>query len=418
MRTNHQDKQLLAKNSEKSRVNAKPTLARHVTKRYAATALLTSLVLIAGVFSSRPLYGQGPQPLSLEAHIPLPNVKGRIDHFSVDVTGERLFVAAVENHTLEVIDLEARQVVHTIVDLPEPQGVYYDAPTDHLFVACGLDGVTTIFDGTTFQKIATVKFPDDADNIRYDPRSKGVIVGYAGAKQLRKREEGTGGLGFIDENGKKIGDIVIDAHPESFQLEKSGSRIFVNVLDKKEIEVIDGIKRSVLARWPVSEGDNFPMGLDETNHRLFVGVWKPAQLLVFDTEAGKQVAEGDIAGKTDDLFYDPASRRIYVLTNKGLLEVFEQKDADHYNRVARYPTPLGSQTGLFVPEWGKVFVAVPAQGERKAEVQVLVTHWASPALESDLHENFKSIPCGVSRSRGSWGDWLGRTRSQRIPCHG
>lgn len=258
MRTNHQDKQLLAKNSEKSRVNAKPTLARHVTKRYAATALLTSLVLIAGVFSSRPLYGQGPQPLSLEAHIPLPNVKGRIDHFSVDVTGERLFVAAVENHTLEVIDLEARQVVHTIVDLPEPQGVYYDAPTDHLFVACGLDGVTTIFDGTTFQKIATVKFPDDADNIRYDPRSKGVIVGYAGAKQLRKREEGTGGLGFIDENGKKIGDIVIDAHPESFQLEKSGSRIFVNVPDKKEIEVIDGIKRSVLARWPVSEGDNQP----------------------------------------------------------------------------------------------------------------------------------------------------------------
>src|SRR5215471_15428312 len=182
---------------------------------------------------------QSSEVLSLDAHIPLPDVKGRIDHFSVDVRGQRLFVAAVENHTLEVIDLKSGQRVHTIMDLAEPQGVFYDASANRLFVACGLDGVTKVFDGTTFQLFATVKFPDDADNIRYDERSKGVIVGYAGAKQLRRREEGTGGLGFIDVTGTKTGDIVIDAHPESFQLEKSGSRIFVNVPAKKEIEVID-----------------------------------------------------------------------------------------------------------------------------------------------------------------------------------
>lgn len=374
MRTDRHDEGLLARNSQDCRVTVDRILADYVTKRCAATALLTSLVLLAGLLSVSPLSGQDNQPLSLETHIPLPNVKGRIDHFGVDVKGQRLFVAAVENHTLEVIDLKARQVVHTITDLAEPQGVYYDASTNHLFVACGLDGVTNIFDGTTFQTIASVKFPDDADNIRYDPRSKGVIVGYAGAKQLRKRKEGTGGLGFIDLNGKKIGDIVIDAHPESFQLEKSGSRIFVNVPDKKEIEVIDGIKRSVLARWPVSEEENFPMGLDETNHRLFVGVWNPAQLLVFNTETGKQVAVGEIAGKTDDLFYDPPLRRVYVLTSKGFLEVFEQKDADHYNRIARYSTPPGSQTGLFVPDWKKLFVAAPAQGEHEAEVRVYVAH--------------------------------------------
>jgi hypothetical protein len=243
-----------------------------------------------------------------------------------------------------------------------------------LFVACGLDGVTKVFDGKTFQALETVKFPDDADNIRYDPRGKGVIVGYAGAKQLRKREEGTGGLGFIDSRGKKTGDIVIDTHPESFQIEKSGSRIFVNVPERKEIEVIDAAKHSVLARWPVSAEDNFPMALDEANHRLLVGAWKPAQLLVFDTETGKQVAAGDIAGKTDDLFYDSARHRVYVLTSKEYLEVFEQKDADHYNRIARYPTPPGSQTGFFVPEWGKLFVAVPAQNDQSAEIRVYRAH--------------------------------------------
>jgi DNA-binding beta-propeller fold protein YncE len=315
--------------------------------------------------------GQAPSALSLETRIPLANVKGRIDHFSVDVKGQRLFVAAVANHTLEVIDLKAGKQVHTITDLAEPQGVFYDASTDRLFVACALDGTVRIFDGTTFNLLMTVKFPDDADNIRYDSRHKSVIVGYAGAKQLRKRAEGTGGLGFLDSNGKKTGDIVIDAHPESFQLEKSGTRLFVNVPDKKEIEVIDAAKHTVLARWPVTSAENnFPMALDEVHHRLIVGCATPPQLLVFDTETGKQVTSGEIAGGSDDLFYDSARSRIYVLTTAGSLDVFQQKDPDHYDRIASYPVPPHTQTGLFVPEWGKLFAAAPQQGEQSAEVRV------------------------------------------------
>ena len=305
-------------------------------------------ILLAALLAS-PVRAQKSVVLALQKRIPLPQVKGRIDHFGVDVKGQRLFVAAVENHSLEVIDLKSGRRAHTIANLAEPQGVFYDPATNHLFVACGLDGVAKVFDGTTFEVMTTVKFPDDADNIRYDARSKGVIVGYAGAKQLRKRQEGTGGLGFIDASGKQTGDIAIDAHPESFQLEKWGSRIFVNVPERKEIEVIDASKRSVLGRWPVSAEDNFPMALDEAHHRLLIGVWKPPQLLVFDTNTGRQVASGEIAGKTDDLFYDSARHRVYVLTSTGYLEVFERKEADHYDRIARYPTPSRSQTGLFVP---------------------------------------------------------------------
>ena len=347
---------------------------RLLAKLLSATPVSAALVFSMLVFAGTHAVGQEEEVLSLETHIPLPSVKGRIDHLSVDVKGQRLFVAAVENHTLEVVDLKAEQRVRTISNLAEPQGVFYDPSSNHLFVACGLDGVTKVFDGDTFQVLATVKFPDDADNIRYDPRAKGVIVGYAGAKQLRKREEGAGGLGFIDSNGKKTEDIVVDAHPESFQLEKSGSRIFVNVPEKKEIEVIDTARRSVLVRWPVSAEDNFPMALDEATHRLFVGVWKPPQLLVFDTQTGKQVAAGEIAGKTDDLFYDSVRRRVYVLTSVGYLDVFKQKDADHYSRIARYPTPSRSQTGLFVKEWEKLFVAVPAQGDQSAEIRVYQAH--------------------------------------------
>lgn len=144
---------------------------------------------------------QESEALSLETSISLPNVKGLIDHFSVGVKGQRLFVAAVANHSVEVIDVKSGRRGRSLTGLSEPQGVFYDASADRLFVACGLDGVTKIFDGTTFQALASVTFPDDADNIRYDPRGKTEIVGYAGAKQLKNRQEGSGGLGLLDSNG-------------------------------------------------------------------------------------------------------------------------------------------------------------------------------------------------------------------------
>lgn len=327
-------------------------------------------LIVLSLFAWKSAAGQSPSPLSLETQIALPNVKGRIDHLSVDVKGQRLFVAAVENHTVEIIDLKSGRDVRTLTDLAEPQGVFYEPSTNRLFVACG-DGLTKIFDGTTFQVLTTAKFTDDADNLRYDERDHEVIVGYAGAKHLRKREEGNGGLGFLDLNGERTGDIVIDAHPESFQLEKPGTRGFVNVPDKQEIEVIDLVKRSVMARWPIaSEENNFPMALDESHKRLLVGCWTPPRLLVFDTNTGKQTASAEIAGKTDDLFYDADRERVYVLTTPGFLEVFRQKDPDHYARVARYATPSGTQTGLFVPEWGKLFAAVRRQGGQSAEIRV------------------------------------------------
>jgi hypothetical protein len=327
---------------------------------------IATLFLLIG-----PAFGQESTALSLKTRIALPNVQGRLDHFSADVKGERLFVAAVANHTLEVLDLKSGRRVRTITDLDEPQGLYYDPSTNRLFVACGGDGVTNVYDGTTFKMIASVKFPDDADNIRYDARNKLVIVGYAGAKQLRKREEGTGGLGFLDTNGKLIREIVIDAHPESFRLEEKGTRLFVNVPDKQEIEVVDLAKNAVVARWPVTAAkNNFPMSLDEAHHRLILGAWMPPRLLIFDTDSGKQVASAEISGNSDDLFYDAGRSRVYVLTALGFLDVFQQKDPGHYDRIGRYQTPPGTQTGLFVPEWGRLFAGV--QGREKQPSEILV----------------------------------------------
>ena len=165
----------------------------------------------------------------------------------------------------------------------------------------------------------------------------------------------------------------MDAHPESFQLEKTGTRVFVNVPDHQEVEVADLAKGTVLARWPVVGcTTNFPMALDEAHHRLFVGCRIPARLAVFDTETGKIVASPTIVEHTDDLFFDASKGRIYIL-GEGFIEAWQEKDPDHYERIGRYATPGDARTGLFVPELGELFEAVPHHGQQGAEILVYQT---------------------------------------------
>jgi DNA-binding beta-propeller fold protein YncE len=316
------------------------------------------LILSLGVAA-----GQEATGLSLKGQIDLPNVNGRIDHFSADLKNQRLFMSALGNHTVEVFDVRGAKRLHTIPDLAEPQGIYYEPGSNHLFVASAKDGTAKVYDGSTFQLLTTVKYSSDADNVRYDARSHRIIVGY-----------GDGALGFLDSDGKKTGEIPLDGHPESFQLEKTGTRVFVNVPDDKELEVADLAKNTVTAKWPITSAlKNFPMALDEAHHRLFLGCRAPARLLVLDAETGKQVASVEIVGDTDDLFYDAAKGRVYVIGGAGFVDVFEQKDPDHYNRIAHIATAAGARTGLFVPEWGQLFVAVPHRGEQISKVLVYET---------------------------------------------
>jgi DNA-binding beta-propeller fold protein YncE len=309
------------------------------------------------------VWGQEPLTLTLKSQIDLPNVNGRIDHFSADLKNHRLFMSALGNHTVEVLDVEGGKRLHTIPDLAEPQGVLYDPGTNHVFVACAKDGTTKIFDGSSFQLLATVKFSDDADNIRYDARARRIIVGY-----------GDGALGFLDSDGKKVGEIALDGHPESFQLEKLGTRVFINVPGRRKLEVADMAKNAVVAKWSVPSAlMNYPMSLDEVHHRLFIGCRLPARLVVLDSDSGTKVESVEIVGDTDDLFYDASKGRVYVIGGGGFVDAFDQKDPDHYTRIAHIPTAAGARTGLFVPEWGQLFIAVPHRGEQISKILIYQT---------------------------------------------
>lgn len=317
-------------------------------------------LLISGFVGSIVCAGQTAAPLRLEKEIALPNVEGRIDHLSVDVGGQRLFVSALGNGTVEVVDIRQGQRVHEISGLKEPQGVLYEGNSNRLYVASGGDGTLRVYDGKTFAPLKTIELGSDADNVRYDARNKQVLVGY-----------GSGALAIFDASLQRLSDIVLSSHPESFQLEQHDSRIFVNLPKSLGIVVVDRDRPVFAKKWHETGAfANFPMALDEASTRLFAGFRTPARLLVFDTNSGKTVARLPIVGDTDDLFFDAARRLIYVIGGEGFIDVFRQQDADHYERIARVSTSAGARTGLFVPSLNRLFVAVPHRGSQAAKVLV------------------------------------------------
>ena len=304
---------------------------------------------------------QAQSPFRLEKTIPLPGVEGRFDHLAVDALAKRVFAAALGNNSVEIVDAGAGKRVQSLTGMHEPQGIAIAADIRKIYVANGKDGKVRIYDAATFKPAGEVEMGEDADNVRYDAAHKTIWVAYA-----------DGALGAINvATGKRAGDIHVDAHPESFQIEKSGARVFVNVPDAGEIEVVDRDKKTVLAKWAVrGAAANFPMALDEANHRLFAGCRKPAKVLVFDMESGKVASEFACPGDTDDVYYDAARKRLYVAGGEGFLEAFAQKSANEYRSLGKIATAAGARTGVYSPDLNRFFLAVPHRGNQGAEIRV------------------------------------------------
>ncbi len=324
-------------------------------------ALFICSSLVAGAHAQ-----EATAPLVLKKTIPLEKVEGRIDHLAADGAGQRLFVAALGNNTVEVLDLKAGKQAQRLSGFAEPQGIAYAPEFDRLFVANGQDGTCRILDGHSFKTISTVELGDDADNVRYEEKSRRVYVGY-----------GSGALAVLDaKTGAKLADVKLAGHPESFRFETGGPRIFVNVPKAGHIAVVDREKGTVSETWPLKDAKaNFPLILDEAKHRLFAGCRNPAKLLVFDTAApgGRLVTTVAISRDTDDLFFDARNELIYVSCGQGFLDIIRQTGADTYEKVKSMPTAAGARTSLFVPELSMFCLAVPHRGTQSAEIRVFKT---------------------------------------------
>jgi DNA-binding beta-propeller fold protein YncE len=303
----------------------------------------------------------GQEALGLVRTIDLPRVEGRIDHLAIDTAAQRLYVAALGNNTVEVLDLKSGVHLKSLSGFREPQGIAVASDAKLVAVADGHGEGVQLLDAVDGHLTKRIPLGEDSDNVRYDATAKRLFVGF-----------GSGALAAVNPaDGRVLGEAKLSGHPESFQLERSGPRVFVNVPTADHIAVVNRAAMKVIATWPVvGAKSNFPMALDEPNHRLFIGCRRAAKVLVYDTISGKQVSSFDIVGDTDDLFYDTARKRLYVSGGEGYLDVLQEQGTNRFARIAHVATAAGARTSLFVPEQARLYLAVPHRGNQKAEIRI------------------------------------------------
>jgi len=298
--------------------------------------------------------------LEFAGAIALPDVKGGFDLMAVDVPGQRLFLAAEENGSLEILDLKGLAHLKSIGGMDEPKWVVYRPESHRLFVSNG-DGKVRTFDSNTYAAGRIFEFREKANNLRFDPATGELFVGIG--KKF-------GALAIINTRNDTVGnEIALANFPKQFDLD--GDRIYVNVPTANHIAVVSRAQGKVIATWPVRAAkDNIPMGFDRAAHRLFVGC-ESGKLAVFDTTSGRELASLDIAAEPDGVHVDAKRHLIYVSCGAGFIDVIRQLDADHYERIDRLLTAKGAATSLFVPELDRLLLAVPAQGSAPAELRIL-----------------------------------------------
>lgn len=280
---------------------------------------------------------------------------------SVDIEHMRLFAAAPTNKTLEIVDLRTGRPWRSL-EGENPAAARYAPEFNQLYVPRGQS--LYIYDGRTLDVIASIDLESNLDELQYNARAKRIYVGCM--------TPGKTGIAVIAiPEGKLLGRIPLPAKLQGIAVEQKGSRVFANTPSVKQIAVMDGEKRKLLNTWLLEDVEgNSPIGLDEAHHRLFVGTRHPAQLVVLDTTTGKAIAKIDMNSDADDLFYDPANKRIYVSCGEGFVDVIEQRDADHYKLIARVPTVVGARTSTFSAKLNAFYLGVPRRGDQPAELRV------------------------------------------------
>jgi DNA-binding beta-propeller fold protein YncE len=298
-------------------------------------------------------------PLVKVQTIGLKGAAGLLDHVMVDHKHERLLVANQANNTLDVVDLKAGKLVKQVEDQKEIHGIAYAQELDRVYVGNG-EGVCNVLDGNDYKVLKSHRVAD-ADNVRYDPRSRRVYV--AGERDLT----------VIDAKSLEVaGTIKLPGSPEGFQIDSHGSRLYVNTGPPYEVAVVDTDKMEVISHFQLGGDKGIEtLALDEGNHRVFVGFRGDPRVVALDQDSGKEVARVTIPDGIDDMFYDAKRKRLYASCASGFLAVISQVDADHYELVAKVATVERAKTCFFDPEDGRLYLAVPRQaGKEGPEVWV------------------------------------------------
>jgi DNA-binding beta-propeller fold protein YncE len=315
----------------------------------------------------------GSESLRLAGRTELPGYTGDFDHFEYDLKGNRLWLAAEDHGTLDVFDLKTGKMQKSLKGIVDtPHGIFYMPEKNRLIVtdSGGAAMVTKVIDASTHKVTGTLELAaPGADAMGYDPSTKRLYV-VSGGRDAKMQQTY---LSAVDPvTLKRLGDVKFDTDKvEAMAIEQNGNKLYINVTGKNHMAVVDKEKLAVLATWPIREAEqNAPLAFDEPNKRLFVITRKPGKLIVLNAETGVSIASFKAPERCDQVIWDAANRRIYALGGEGYIGVFQQKDADRYEELARVASARGAKTGILVKELKRLYVAV-SPGEAKTGGAIL-----------------------------------------------
>lgn len=361
--------------------------------------------------------------LRLAETIPLPG-DGYMDHLTIDLKGQRLFISGEAAKSLITVDLRAGRVVHETKGLPAmPKKPFYLPETNEIWVTL-TDSTVAAISGATYEVTKTVALSGHgdpnrgADNAAYDPAAHII---YAGV-EVFEDFGGSGQHGSTDasidvvdtKTARLVGSIKLPGgDPAGITLEPSGQRLYVTMGDiiggVSHVAVVDLEKRAVVAQWPITGGPvPHTAGLDAAHHRLFIGSrtiphtgdvggghqHEPGKLVVMDTQTGKVVQVLDSVGGADDLQYDAATGRIYFVGTTGTVAVFKEIDPDHFEFLGKVATGAIAKTGLWVPELKRFYSAVPKHF-------VLTARHGTEDIQADLFKELQITQGAVKREKNA-----------------
>ncbi|HEY1581119.1 MAG TPA: YncE family protein [Terracidiphilus sp.] len=341
-----------------------------IKNRFASVLFYTAtFATLVGIGESRdPALAGGHEPIELVQTYQLPaNVKGSFDHFEVDLKRSRLFATPEDFKAVLVFNIGTGKLLHQIDGILRPHAVLYRADADRLYVTDGGDGSVKVYEGETYRQLARIPLLKDADSVGYDISRHYLYVDNGGEDVGQSYSM----LSAIDTTTEsKLADIRIEGDTlEAMALDNYRPHIYVNDKATNQVVVIDRFSNSIIAKWPITLGkQNVAMALDEQRQRLFVGC-RSGQIVVLDSNTGEELQTLPIAGGIDDLIYDPITRRIYAAA-KGVIDVFEQTDLNHYVSRGTIATGTNGRTAKLVPQLNRLFVAVPQSGQQNARILV------------------------------------------------
>jgi hypothetical protein len=343
--------------------------------------LCGAVLLFGGLF---PVHGEQSSALQLVQTIPLPGVKGRLDHMAVDLEKKRLFVAAVANGTIEVLDLDAGKLINSIPGIKDAQDALFLGGDFNKLYVSSLDGTLRIFQGETFRLVQALKLEPDPNRLLYDPATDLIYFGYGGQNAGFDAYARVGVLQAAKgaRSDQFIADMIAPTfrpgHLAEMAMDDDGKLL---VCDSRAdlIFQFDTRKRELLKSWPAHGDGAGDMSLDRVHHRLFVGTRIPPEMTVYDSVSGKEIVSLPGPETMDGVHYDLEFNRIYVSGGRwygtpeaspGWVYVYQQRDADHYESISKVKTRPGSGTSLLVPRLNRLYVASQAIGAQEAAVLV------------------------------------------------